>query len=328
MSKLIPELSYRMAVDYLSKTFNRSFGPLRKPPSIFLGKSNHLPANKISLPLRSYERLLSQLDTKIKSTNFLGGGVEAEVYRLDNEYVLRMVGGTKSVGNRRFKPVQDIFEGRIFGQQVAVSEDGLVSINRFVPGNKLYKVNDALHNENFNPESYLKTLKRYTELPTNTLENFVDDIAFLNKKGYRIDQSNPGNFLYNPKTGKIGIVDISKKGSSSLDLFEPYSHDWVLDPLVNGHDIFEIYKKMSPNQRKEMFELITKLENRILPLCEKHGIPQAKWNHDDYGIGALRSILHVKDKIDYNNSCLFEPIVMNGYPNFIENLKYFKSSGG
>ncbi len=257
---------------------------------------------------------LSDLNSKITKENFLGGGAEAQVYDLGDGHVVRFIGSTSTLTDRAFRPVEDVFEGRNFGQAVVVNRTGDIQVCKKVEGTKLYTINDVTTNANLNPEDYLVSLREYADLPDETLEQFADDVAFINSKGYRIDEGNAENFLYDRQTGVIGIIDIQPKNTSSLDFYEPYAHDWLLKPLVNSHDISRIYEKMTPEQRKEMFALITKLEDRILPLADKYGIPRASWNTEDYQYSNLQSILQIRDKIDYTNPDLRSQSIDANYP--------------
>ena len=231
-----------------------------------------------------------------------------------DKYVLRLYGGTKNAGRQKFKPVIDIFEGKNFGQPVAISENHQVSINRFVNGNIMYKCMD------YNPDVYLKKLEEYSALPDKTLEEFIADVAFINKKGFRIDESNPENFLFNPVTKKIGIVDICKKGSS-LDLYGPYGHDWIVSVLCNEHDFLDCASRMRPEQRARMIELISKIERRILPICKKYGIPTAKYNNNDYLKFSIAEFLHSIDKINpHAKEGICHQLVRLNNPDLIPNL--------
>ena len=272
----------------------------------------------VELSARDWRSLIPGLSKKITPSNMLGGGGEATVYAINDKYVLRMFGGGKKITSKFF-PVEDIFEGRNFGQAVAKTSDNC-SINRRVNGEIMHKCNGH------DTKTYMRNLREYVQLSDETLEEFVSDVAFINSKGWRIDQSNPENFLLDRKTGKIGIIDLSRKNSSSLDLYEPYGHDWILDPLVNGHDIFGIYKKLSIEERKEMFELISKLEKRILPLCKKYDIPVSKWNKENYMFTSLLNFLDLKDGIDVSKvDDLFEPIIYARYPEMIPKFKAYAS---
>ena len=90
--------------------------------------------------------------------------------------------------------------------------------------------------------------------------------------------------------------------------------------------MFQIYKKLSPVERKELFALIGKLEKRILPLCEKYGIPKAKWNKNDYMHNSLINLLDLKGQINVSKiDDLYEPIIYERYPRLIEKYKIYKS---
>ena len=216
------------------------------------------------------------LDKKIKPENFLGGGFEADVYAIDENYVLRMYGGAKSV-DYPFTPVEDIFEGKNFGQAIARTKKG-VSINKRVSGEHLYKCNDT------DPATYMKKLREYSELSDETLDAFVSDVAFINSKGWRIDQTNPENFLY---------------------------------------------EKLSSEERKEMFELVDKIEKRIVPLCKKYNVPISKWKEDDYMFDSLINFLELRKSID-PTTCedLYKPIIYQRYPSYIPNYEDLHAKKG
>ena len=229
--------------------------------------------------------------------------------------MLRLFGGETTVKSLSFRPVTDIFEGRNFGQAVAIGKG--CSINRLVRGIPLYKCNET------NPVKYLKKLREYSKLSDRTLEQFIEDVSFINKKGYRIDEGNPENFLYDCINKKIGIVDICKKGSTSLDLYGPYGHDWILEALCNGHDFLSCASKMTPAQKKEMIELITNLESRIIPMCKKYNIPIAQYNNRDYMKFSMAEFLSLKDKINvFSRDGIRTQMVKLNHSEYIENLKW------
>ena len=243
-----------------------------------------------------WKKLVPTLNFAIKEKNHLGAGAEADVYKINDKYVLRLFGGTKFVMPQTFTPQLDIFQGRNFGQPVAISHNGNVSINKFVSGRPIYEVNK------FDEKAYMQNLRKYANLPDEVLEDFVENVAFLDSKGYRIDESNPENFLYDEETQKINIIDICKKGTSSLDLYGPYNHFWILKPLVNAHDYENIYKKLDINERKEMIDLILKLQDRIIPMCQKYDIPIAtEMKRRDYCMFDLPLFLAMLDKFDVNS---------------------------
>ena len=279
------------------------------------GLQTNFKANKlITSPIqdefissKNWKKLLPTLKEKITPQNLLGSGIEADVYALDDNFVLRCFAGNKNV-NGDFYPVKDIFEGRNFGQVVAETKDK-ISINKRVSGKALYKTNDK------ETKKFMENLRKYCNLEDETLENFVSDVAFINSKGWRIDQGNPENFLYNEKTKRIGIIDLSEKGTTSLDLYEPYAHDWIMSPLVNGHDIFSVFKQLDTEGKKELLGLINMLEDRILPLCEKYGVPKATWNRTDYRFSNLINMLDLSKETDLTKyESIFEPIIQKRYP--------------
>ena len=272
---------------------------------------------ELSTPKKHWRELIGELNSFIKPENLLGRGSEASVYKINDYYVLRILGRESNMKgiNLNFRPVTDVFEGRNFGQAVAISEN--CSINRLVRGTPLYKCKET------DPVTYLKKLKEYSKLPDKTLEQFIEDVSFINKKGYIIDKGNPENFLYDRINKKIGIIDIHKKGITNFDLFNPYGHDWIIEALCNGHNFFDCASKMNPAQRKEMLELITSLESRIIPLCKKYNIPIAKYNNKKYMEFSMAEFLSSKDKINvFSKEGIITQMAKLNHPEYdVETLK-------
>lgn len=303
------------------------FNCLKKIPNVLVGAVSPVPGcakkyvfspiqDTVELSSDNWRSLIPNISKCITPKNFLGGGGEANVYIINDKYVLRLFGGQTKI-DTKFSPVEDIFEGRNFGQAVAKTKNN-TSINRRVFGVPMYKCND------YDPKTYMAKIREYKNLPDETLENFVADVAFIHSKGWRIDETNPENFLYDKATGRIGIIDLCKQNSSSLDLSDPYGHDWILAPLVNSHDVFKIYQKLTPEERREVFDIIKSLQERIIPLCEKYDIPIAKWNKDDYTFTSLINLLDLMNKIDVtkDNNPL-GPIIYARYPRLIPNYEAY-----
>lgn len=262
---------------------------------------------------QEWKSLVKDLNSSIKPENYLGSGRSANVYKLNDNYVLRVPHGCDA-NQKEFETVADIFEGRNFGQPVAISKNGRVSINRFVNGEVMYQCGNS------DPDVYLKKLKGYASLPDKTVEQLVDDIAFLRKKGYSID-CNIENFLYDSKTKRIGIVDINR--IPKKDIYNtPYGHDWVVEILCNGNDFLNAAEEMSPAQKREMLSLIKMVEQRIIPMCERHGIPIAKYNNKDYCEFSMAELLHSIDRINpASEECLVNQLVRLNHPDLIRYLK-------
>jgi len=284
--------------------------------------------------------LILNFAKKIEGARFIGQGAEAKVYDLENGFVARIDRTHRLIDyqeqnktgyllsnqeasffkNEKFKILQDNFGGRNFGQPLAESEDGLVQIARKVVGNKMYVCGSD------DPQIYMKKLENYANLPDETLEAFIKDVAFINQKGYRIDQNNPENFLYDITTKRIGIVDIAQKEEDLTIIDEPFGHDWIVAALVNEHDVHKVYRKASRQDRQKMLRTIKRLEERIIPICKKQGVPISKWNSRNYLPTSILNVLE-QQKVDYSYDLLGQ-IIYDKYPNRIKSYEKFLKSNG
>lgn len=313
--------------------------------------SSEMPVQKLpQIPFDTFEiqekvtnnlkDLMLNFAKKIENAVFVGQGEDAKVYRLNDEYVARISkkhplieyqkqrkqsfklsqDEAKLFFGERFVEVEDNFEGRNFGQPVAKSENGLIQICKNVPGFKLYACGNAL------PSTYIAKLEQYANFSDETIEAFIQDVAYINQRGFRIDQTNPENFLYDSASKRIGIVDIDVYERDVTKIDEPFGHDWILAVLSNEHEIYNVYRKASRPDRQKIIRTVKKLEERIIPICKKYGIPISKWNSYDYGPTSIINVLEMQ-KIDYGCDLLGQ-IVYDKYPYKAKSYEKFLESIG
>ena len=267
---------------------------------------------------------LINLDTNFEKyiipENYLGSGKEAIVYAIDNDYVIRLV-NTDKIGGQKFSYIEDIFdEDKNFGQPVAISEKGNITINRRVKGeplyNNVYFTSKTFENDVSQINIYLKSLEEYSNLDDLTLENFIKDGVYLLSKGFILDPYNPYNYLYDSKNKKINIIDlcVNKKNTE-------LTHVYYVYPLCYSTVILRYYEVMTVEERLKMFELIKQINNKIIKYSLKYNVT----------IGAtqglkmknkcnLYNILRVIDDIDYNNGNLVRQIYQHLYPELYKEL--------
>ena len=245
------------------------------------------------------------LDKYVTNENFIGEGSYAKVYDIDDDFILRIAHEISEIGDKKLVKIEDIFDGKNFGQAVFVAEDGFeISINKKVKGHILHKVSDVLENPNFDVETYINDLKKYLQIPEQTIKLFIEDILYLHTKGFLVDYFNPENFLYDEQTGKITSIDL-RKNNRNL----PLNYIMVLNPFVRkGRDVLDIYDISTPTQRHEIFDLIKAMKDRIKPICENYNIGNYVWTKD-LKCCTLETILEVIDDIDLNNNSLYNQIM-------------------
>ena len=249
--------------------------------------------------------LNKKFDDYITPNNLLGQGMFAKVYAIDDDFVIRLI-GTESINNQKFNIVNnDYFEGKNFGQPVAISENKNITINKRVHGVPLYPGINHLKPENISKESYLNLLKKYSDLSDNVYEQFMVDALFLFSKGYIIDYKSAKNFLYDEEKQLINIIDYKENINS-----ESLNNLYFTSPLCYGNIVFNIYFVMSEDERKIMFDYIRYINNRIIKLCNKHNIQEnsglilQRCHQFDFS-----NILLLIDKIDCKNSALDNQIM-------------------
>ena len=234
----------------------------------------------------SWQKLIPNLQEKINSRTFLGSGIEASVYRLDENYVLRISNKTKSIGKQHFKPLQDIFDGRNYGQAVAISDDGMVTINKFVKGKPLYGPNWNIR-KSITLEEFYKGFNEIKALPDETFADYIKNVINIRKRGYNIDSINPNNLLLDGK--KINIVDIKRHN------IEPKIEIKDFDSIINKFHLKALLAEMTPTEIKNFADEIKLFYDRMLKIAHKEGwklhIPDINYNE----LQDLTTYLYHKD---------------------------------
>ncbi len=60
-------------------------------------------------------------------------------------------------------------------------------------------------------KKHIDSLRKMAQLPISSYEQLIDDITYINKRGYKIDADNPYNFMVDWNNKRINFVDIADK---------------------------------------------------------------------------------------------------------------------
>ncbi len=257
------------------------------------------------------ENLFCNLDKYITDENFIGKGSSNKVYAINENFVLRVDIDLDldAIKSEQLSEVEDVFNGKNFGQAIAKSQDNKISINKRVFGEPLYCSDDIEDDEDFSVEKYLATLETCLNFDGNLIKNFIDDIFYINSKKYYIDITNSENFLYDKAENKLNIIDLTY----DPDAIQIIDSDFILIPFVgNESNVCYIYNVADVNQRKRMFELYLALRDKIFKYCVEFNIPLKKWDKNSE-FTSWQTFLEVAKDVDFENDNLFEQII---------NLKY------
>ncbi len=248
--------------------------------------------------------------SSIKHKNFVGEGIKAKVYSLADDYVTRIPKANNitdelvEVKGQKFSPIFDNLEGRNFGQAIAETENG-ISIAKKVSGTPLYSnspnpwisyLPGAKNYGEIGPKeakAFYSQLKELSKLPNESISQYIDDILFLQKKGYSVDLINPNNFHFDKACKKINILYIKKKEMKNLSDLD------LLKPLVNKMFLEQNYKHLSPTQRKESIEIIRDLAEKCTKIGDRKGITKEVFNPSKTFPNELPAMLKAGNNIEY-----------------------------
>lgn len=155
----------------------------------------------------------------------LGDGFEGTTYSIPNneQWVIKQFKRTnyiqQSLKKPEIKKVKDISPDLNIGQIIASVKIPLN--NRFaqhfyvlkkqtgesygVPHSSKDIVSDSTS------KKHIDSLRKMAQLPISTYEQLIDDITYINKRGYKIDADNPYNFMVDWNNKRINFVDIADK---------------------------------------------------------------------------------------------------------------------
>ncbi len=157
-----------------------------------------------------------------RKENFLGSGENADVYAIDlypnfAVKIPRAVDLPKSAKFGAPKIIDDLlFEGKNFGQPVAVFENGisiLIKEQGQPVGVPMHLRGDQENpgDQEENDRVYEESMSRVAAIPQEAYVQLLRDLKFLNKAGKRIDPSKIGGLLCDMKNGKFNFVGLSEK---------------------------------------------------------------------------------------------------------------------
>jgi hypothetical protein len=164
----------------------------------------------------------SIIRASIKKENFLGSGGNAEVYAVDlyPNFAVKIPRALDISKAEKFgapKMIDDLrFEGRNFGQPVAVFENGISILLKQqgkpvgVPAH-LRDTQETPVNQEDNDGRYEESMKGVAAMPQEAYVQLIRDLKFLNHAGKRINPSKSNDLLCDIKNGKFNLVGLSDR---------------------------------------------------------------------------------------------------------------------
>jgi len=157
-----------------------------------------------------------------RKENFLGSGENAEVYAVDlyPNFAVKIPRALDLSKASKFgspKIIDDLrFEGRNFGQPVALFENGVSILLKQqgkpvgVPAH-LRGEGEAAGDQEDNDRLYEESMKVVAAMPEEAYVQLIKDLKFLNAAGKRIDPSKSNDLLCDVKNGRFNLVGLTDR---------------------------------------------------------------------------------------------------------------------
>lgn len=259
------------------------------------------------------EKLNNLLNTKLQN-RFLGEGANGQVYKIDDEYVLKTlynsgIENTKfdSLGNDKFSELKNYY-----GEPVAKFSDVTILKNVSSNGEHIpVGVPDRVSKNGLKEECiayYEKMyLPRFADLPQKSYNGLAQDLNRLNKMGrglnnYKFDYLNPNNFVLVGKSLRI-IDDVYKtlqpNENTTAKMLGMFLHDMTRNSVA-------VYNKdVVPERKNILKKVILAGVNSNLPLGTRDRDKEI-WNYTLNTLCGIKTpAKNVVDEIDIiQKNCL------------------------
>jgi len=185
---------------------------------------------------------IEEVNKSLKDLKEIGEGGNAIVYNINDNFVVRVIKRTSKVEMtekiNNINPVS-VFPGYNFGQIVANTDIKSITI--------LKKQNGTpIEDKTTSVEQYIENIKKASNLPQETFDNFVKDVVYLEENNYMIDPSKSNNFLIELKKSMPEyIVSVSNINWFKLRNNYPKASSFVSEnySFFNKYDSWEVIRK-------------------------------------------------------------------------------------
>jgi hypothetical protein len=202
---------------------------------------------------------VSEVNNILKNPIFIGSGGNANVYDLNDKYVLKIKKTKKELEINEIIPVEDTLPNINYGQIVAKTDKDYITILKKQKGVPVYVQGKTTL------EDYTNKIKKLSKLPQETFDVFVKESKLLSEKDLNIDPSKSNNFLIDFDNNRINIVDVIE--SKSLLKIE---YTWFFIPLVAT--IFIHRENLRGDE--DLIPYWKIIKDKLLISCKKYNITQ------------------------------------------------------
>jgi hypothetical protein len=220
---------------------------------------------------------IEEVNKSLKDLKEIGEGGNAIVYNINDNFVVRVIKRTSKVEMtekiNNINPVS-VFPGYNFGQIVANTDIKSITI--------LKKQNGTpIEDKTTSVEQYIENIKKASNLPQETFDNFVKDVVYLEENNYMIDPSKSNNFLIDCDDKKINIVDIAESSSSNSSGFREFFIPLVSTPFINvKHNLIG---------DEDLIPYWKGIESKLINACKKYN------KYDSKDVQAMQWIYKKKE---------------------------------
>jgi hypothetical protein len=194
---------------------------------------------------------VEEINKILQNPTLLGSGGNANVYNINNNYVLRVIKGN-SVSINKVIPIENKKLNFDYGQIVAKTDNNSITILKKMLG---IPIAEWSKRKRTIVDTYYKNIKTLSEFPQESFDDFANKVLMLKNQGIAIDPSKSNNFLIDSEKKKINIVDVNDNKEITLDVA------MLFVPLVST--IFINTNKLRGNSKFTPLwrEIKTKIEN-------------------------------------------------------------------
>jgi hypothetical protein len=196
---------------------------------------------------------VEEVNKSLENLKKVGEGGNAIVYNINDNFVVRVIKSKKDNLISDINPVS-VFPEHNFGQIVANTDNKHITILKKQNGSPIEDKTTSL-------EGYVENIKKTSNLPQETFDNFVKEVVYLEENSYMIDPSKSNNFLIDYNDKKINIVDIAESRVRRSTGFREYFTPLVSTSFINKNNL---------RANEDLIPYWKEIESKLISACKKY----------------------------------------------------------
>ena len=237
--------------------------------------------------------LIQKVMESISERNLIGEGRNSKVYKFfDNSFDKYVIKVLKPNSSNQIE--LNVLPEYNFGQAIFKIQDNIYILKKqngiqhgFIDWEKQCQ---CLKIEREKAQNFVKSVKRISEMPNETFDEFARKTKYITDNGYKSDSINPNNLLIDYKNNEINVIDYFKTNN------EIKSKNSYLDMaccILDFLNFERIYSALPESEQKEFINVAKLIMEKCYNSAKKVGLSTDKRDYEEF-LSRVSTILNAK----------------------------------